>query len=209
MIGANEAVGQVLVFLDAHVEVTSGWLVPMLSEISHDRTRVVVPVIDNIDADTFQYTTLESDRMRSGLNWKMRHSWLEPDMRGGVISGGNNDSITPFPTPTMIGGLFAIDREFFFKSGSYDEKMLIWGGENVEMSIRLWRCGGVLLVAPCSHVGHVFRDVAPHTIPGTIQEKRDTITINTARFVEVWLDEYKHFYYHLNPGQPHLSTQLI
>ena len=31
--GAEEAVGQVLIFLDAHMEATEGWLVPILSEI--------------------------------------------------------------------------------------------------------------------------------------------------------------------------------
>ena len=47
--GARAAVGPVLVFLDAHVEVTRGWLVPMVTEISTDRTRVVMPIIDDID----------------------------------------------------------------------------------------------------------------------------------------------------------------
>lgn len=37
----------------------------------------------------------------------------------------------------MVGGLFSIDRDFFFEIGSYDEGMLIWGGENIEMSIRV------------------------------------------------------------------------
>ena len=209
LIGANEAIGQVLVFLDAHIEVTSGWLVPMLSEITHDRTRVILPVTDDINADTFEYTLVENDRMRSGLNWKLRHIWLEPDARGGAISGENNEGIETFPSPTMIGCAFAIDREFFFKSVSYDKEMLIWGGENVEMSIRIWRCGGSLLVEPCSHVGHVFRSITPHSIPGTIQEKRDRPTINTARFAEVWLDNYKHFYYYVNPGQNREHSQLI
>ena len=206
--GAKEAVGQVLVFLDAHMEATTGWLPPVLSEISQDRTRVILPVIDEINSKTFEYTRVENDRMRSGLNWKLRHIWVEPDQRESVISGKNNKNIDPFPSPTMIGCAFAIDREFFFQSGSYDRDMLIWGGENVEMSIRVWRCGGSLMVLPCSHIGHVYRNVTPHSIPGSLQEKRDRATINTARFAEVWLDDYKEFYYKVNPGK-YLVTSLL
>ena len=198
--GSMEAAAQVLIFLDAHMEVTVGWLAPLLSEISKDRTRVVLPVIDNINSETFEYTRVENDRMRSGLNWKLRHVWLEPDRRGGVLSGENNESINPFPSPIMIGGLFAIDKEFFWKSGGYDKEMLFWGGENVEMSVRIWRCGGSLMVVPCSHVGHIYRSVTPYSIPGSLTEKLYRPTINTARFAEVWLDEYKNFYYEINPG---------
>lgn len=39
----------------------------------------------------------------------------------------------------MTGGLFSIDRKYFFESGSYDEGMEVWGGENLEMSFRV-RC---------------------------------------------------------------------
>ncbi len=49
---------------------------------------------------------------------------------------------------------------------------------------------------PCSHVGHVFRKVTPHTWP----EMYKAIAKNTLRTVETWADEYKGFYYKLHAG---------
>ena len=187
--GAKEAIGQVLVFFDAHVEVTKGWLPPLLNEISEDRTRVVLPVIDVISDQTLEYRPENNPGGRGGLTWKLRHSWIKP--QPGITT-------EPFATPTMIGCAFAIDKDYFFQTGSYDDQMLIWGGENVEMSVRIWTCGGSLVVAPCSRVGHLYRKTTPHTIPGSLTEKRERPTINTARFAEVWLDSYKDFYYSMN-----------
>ena len=61
----------------------------------------------------------------------------------------------------MIGCAFAVDREYFFTVGAFNAAMNVWGGENVELSVRVWRCGGYLLKSPCSRVGHVYRDGGP------------------------------------------------
>lgn len=48
-----------------------------------------------------------------------------------------NSTTEPLDTPTMAGGLFSIDREFFYEMGAYDEGMIIWGSENLEMAFRV------------------------------------------------------------------------
>lgn len=39
----------------------------------------------------------------------------------------------------MVGGLFFIDRDYFYEVGFYDEGMDIWGGENLELLFRVSR----------------------------------------------------------------------
>ena len=43
-------------------------------------------------------------------------------------------------------------REYFFAIGSYDEGMDVWGGENIEISLRVL-CGcGYIIIVWCVHV---------------------------------------------------------
>lgn len=59
---------------------------------------------------------------------------------------------------------------------------------------------------PCSHVGHVFRDKSPYSFPGGVAK---IVLKNAARVAEVWLDEWREFYYAMSPGLHYMFLLLI
>lgn len=50
-------------------------------------------------------------------------------------------------------------------------------------------------IVPCSRVGHVFRSRFPYKFPGGYHE----VTVNLARVVHVWMDDYKRFVFLKRP----------
>ncbi|OCT95806.1 hypothetical protein XELAEV_18013495mg [Xenopus laevis] len=194
LLGASIATGEVLTFLDAHCECFHGWLEPLLSRIAEDHTAVVSPAITSINLNSFEFLKpVQHDKMniRGMFDWSLSFGWEvipEADQKQ------RKNETYPIKTPAFAGGLFSISKAYFEHIGSYDEEMLIWGGENVEMSFRVWQCGGQLEIIPCSVVGHVFRIKSPHSFPNGTK----VITRNQVRLAEVWMDDYKIIYYRMD-----------
>ncbi|XP_029198465.2 polypeptide N-acetylgalactosaminyltransferase 13-like [Acropora millepora] len=190
LIGAKEAKGDVLVFLDSHCETNYGWLEPLLARIAQNRTIVVTPDIEVVDFKTFSYAQGKGGHNRGIFNWELTFKWRAlPDYE----RKRRKSDADPIRSPTMAGGLFAIDRSYFYEIGSYDTEMSYWGGENVEISFRIWMCGGSLEILPCSKVGHVFRESQPYKIAEGAIDK------NNMRLAEVWMDEFKEIFYAMKP----------
>lgn len=113
--GARNCTGDVLLFLDSHVEANVGYAEPLLNRIRVNRNVLAIPVIDIINADTFAYTP--SPLVRGGFNWGLHFKW-DPLPAGSLVK--ETDFLGPFKSPTMAGGLFAIDRLYFNEIGEYD-----------------------------------------------------------------------------------------
>uniref|UniRef100_A0A915BJ89 Polypeptide N-acetylgalactosaminyltransferase n=1 Tax=Parascaris univalens TaxID=6257 RepID=A0A915BJ89_PARUN len=203
LMGANEADGEVLTFLDSHCECTKGWLEPLLARIKENRKAVVCPVIDVINDRTFAYQK-GIELFRGGFNWNLQFRWyaVPPDM----VRSRANDPTMPIQSPTMAGGLFSIDKSYFEQLGAYDPGMDIWGGENIEISFRIWQCGGRIEIIPCSHVGHIFRKASPHDFPGKSSGK--ILNSNLLRVAEVWMDEWKYLFYKTAPQALQMRSSI-
>lgn len=50
-------------------------------------------------------------------------------------------------------------------------------------------CGGSVETVPCSHIGHIYRKENP------IQWSNDIGLKNSIRVAEVWMDDYKNYFY--------------
>nr|XP_061843619.1 polypeptide N-acetylgalactosaminyltransferase 16-like [Nerophis lumbriciformis] len=191
--GANSASATILTFLDSHCEVNTDWLQPMIQRVKEEHTRVVSPIIDVISLDNFAYLAASAD-LRGGFDWSLHFKWEQIPIEQKMA---RSDPTQPIRTPVIAGGIFVMDKSWFNHLGQYDTHMDIWGGENFELSFRVWMCGGSLEILPCSRVGHVFRKRHPYDFP---EGNALTYIKNTRRAAEVWMDEYKQYYYSARPS---------
>ncbi|XP_069589065.1 polypeptide N-acetylgalactosaminyltransferase 5 [Ranitomeya imitator] len=187
--GANIATGDVLTFLDSHVECNVGWLEPLLEQVRINRKKVACPVIEVINDKDMSYMTVDNFQ-RGIFTWPMNFGWKP--IPTDVLQKDKITEMDPIRCPVMAGGLFSIDRKYFYELGSYDPGLDVWGGENMEISFKVWMCGGEIEIIPCSRVGHIFRNDNPYSFP---KDRVKTVERNLARVAEVWLDDYKELFY--------------
>eukprot|EP00088_Acartia_fossae_P003437 TRINITY_DN11449_c0_g1_i1.p1 TRINITY_DN11449_c0_g1~~TRINITY_DN11449_c0_g1_i1.p1 ORF type:complete len:607 (+),score=117.67 TRINITY_DN11449_c0_g1_i1:29-1849(+) len=201
--GAVAATGDVVVFLDAHCEVDFNWLPPLLAPIHEDRTTLAVPVIDGINWNDFSITPVYAagSHSRGLFEWGMFYK--EGTVPKKEINKRAHHS-EPYNAPTHAGGLFAIDRSWFEELGWYDPGLWVWGGENFELSFKVWMCGGRSVWVPCSRVSHVYRGHSCSSChSGSLANKfkgQPTTLRNYKRVIETWFDDkYKEYFYTREP----------
>ncbi|KAL4006073.1 hypothetical protein ACER0C_005786 [Sarotherodon galilaeus] len=178
--GWRAATADVVAILDAHIEVHEMWAEPLLTQIKADRTVVVSPVFDRVNFDDLE--VIEYPPTAHGFTWALwcMYEGFTPEYYK------LNDGSLPGKSPSVMGIMVA-DRKFLGEIGVLDEGMKVYGGENVELGIRVWTCGGSIEVVPCSKIAHIERAHKPYMPDLSPAMKR-----NALRVAEIWMDEYKH-----------------
>lgn len=140
---------------------------------------VVSPVFDKV-----HYDDLHVERYISsahGFDWA---TWCLYESFNKEWSQTLDES-QPGKSPSLMG-IFAADRVFLGEIGALDGGMNMYGGENVELGVHVWLCGGSVEVVPCSKIAHIERFHKPYALDLNIHVRR-----NALRVAETWFDQYK------------------
>jgi GT2 family glycosyltransferase len=146
-LGANVAVGSLLVFSDAHVEPDAVWARHFERALADPGVGAVGPAILAMGSP--------SDA-GYGRRWKdaaLNAQWMP------------RQAAHPYPVPMLGGGFLAMRREVFEETGGFDTGLLLWGGEDLELCARLWMLDYSCLVLPAVRVAHLFRARSPYPVP--------------------------------------------
>jgi len=174
MVGAAKGNGQVLVFLDSQMEVTERWLEPLLQYVSTHKRSAAAAIIESIDEEG-AYDSVKQIPLVTVVPKTLEFKWTTP------VQDSNKWILY---SPVLLGSAFAISREWFDEGGKYDPGNRVWGTENVELSVRVWTCGGDVVFMPCSRLGHYYRSWRKYKSP---RFDTDFVQPNAIRFAEVYL----------------------
>lgn len=143
--GAGEASAPILVFLDGHSFPTRGWLEGLMDVLERQTDAIVAPCISVAGHSAVKgYGMTITDRC-------FHYQWL------------SRDDPALYEVPVACGCCLAMRRDFFYALGAFDA-MRLYGVEDVELSIRCWLSGHVVLVAPEIEVAHRFKDAGSPAI---------------------------------------------
>jgi len=144
--GAALASGDVVVFSDAHVTPSPGWLEPLCEALADPDAGAVAPAISPMGTQGAR---------AYGFTWRaptLTTAWLYR----------HDDAVTT--VPMLCGCFLALRRETFARLGGFDEGLVTWGLEDAELALRLWRAGYECRVVSGSHVMHLFRPTFPYQV---------------------------------------------
>lgn len=160
--GINAVESDYFVVMDGHMEVAPGWLEPLIYRLVQKPKAMLCSHVGGVNMETFEYVidnNRPDDKNYDTVFPFFEHTNLDqmfaeysPEFRA-----QRNHSVDPIPYGTIQGMMMAMRTDFFRELGGFDPGMRVWGSEQMEVSVKVWMCGGVVEMVPCSNVAHMFR----------------------------------------------------
>lgn len=93
--------------MDSHIEVTNGWIEPLLARLAENRNTTAISVMDTIDMDTLELRFIQNPEQIpiTGFDWNMIFKWIQvPEFEKNRRKNPNE----PIRSPTMLGEKYLI-----------------------------------------------------------------------------------------------------
>jgi len=144
--GAAAAKGEYLVFCDAHITVQARWLESLLTTFNRPGVDAVSPAIGSI-TNPFA--------VGYGQTWneRLETAWLPAPAQ-----------METTRVPLLPGGCLAVRSSVFHRVGGFEQGFIVWGHEDVELSLKLWLFGYGLYINPSVKILHLFRQKHPYLV---------------------------------------------
>jgi GT2 family glycosyltransferase len=147
--GAERAAGRILFFADAHLDLPGAWAEPLAALLERPQVGAAGPAISVMHRP-------------ESVGYGQRV--LGPDLSTGWLKRSGR---SPYPVPFLGSGFLAMRREVFQACGGFDEGLLRWGGNDLELGLRLWSLGYECWLDPRVEVAHLFREKHPYQVNWT------------------------------------------
>jgi GT2 family glycosyltransferase len=144
--GASQARGNLLVFADAHVDPSDGWLEALRAAFADPSVACAAPAITAIGRPGSLGHGCTWAKPQLGMKWLRTSATLAHEV------------------PFICGCLMAFRRDDFETIGGFDTGMVCWGSEDAEICLNLWRRGRSTVVVPQARVAHLFRPSGPYPV---------------------------------------------
>jgi len=175
---AAKATGSILMFLEPHILLTPGWLPPMLNAIVENPKLLVMPILDVLDEKMLYH---KGSHGHWRLEWNLQIMYSNP-----LAVPDYETSNKAYHSPATSGGIYAIRKDFWDQLDFFDEDLLEWGGDHIEASHKVWRCGGRIEIHPCSRIAHWFRNSIQQPYDVKVQQ----VMTNYKRLAHTWFDGF-------------------
>jgi GT2 family glycosyltransferase len=153
-LGAREARGDVLVFLDGHCKPEYEAIRQLVEDVeATDGDAVVTPEIAALDSQRWTSACCQSGNGYYLKLDKFECGWLAlSSLRKRQVGRSQF-----YESPALIGCALAVSRPLYDKLRGFDPHMYIWGSEDLDFGLKCWLLGHPILHDPRSVVGHRFR----------------------------------------------------
>jgi glycosyltransferase involved in cell wall biosynthesis len=154
-LGARQARGEVLIFLDGHSKPEHGALQQLVRDIEQtEEQAIITPRIATLDIQRWQNVLTQAGHGYAFDLLTMEARWVPLEELQKSPLGRRR----LFESPALIGCAFATSRTVYEKVWGFDAQMKFWGVEDLDFALKCWLMRHPILHDPEIVIGHRFQE---------------------------------------------------